>query len=147
MKSIKAIEEEIIPQKGSNIIENEIITIENLILNDKMILNLIKKYTEKLQLENDILSISQSFEIKNNNLVVFNFPNDILFDKFKDLNNDFTQYCRIELKTLDLSFDGILKVVEAKAKPRTEQEKYNAMLAKNPNLNLLKEKLNLDLKF
>jgi DNA polymerase-3 subunit gamma/tau len=80
--------------------------------------------------------VTRDFELIKNELT-FKLPNKILFDIFFEIKQDLTE----------IQIDAIITAEETKAKPRTEQEKFESMAEKNPELWKLKEALGLDLSF
>jgi DNA polymerase-3 subunit gamma/tau len=90
--------------------------------------------------------VTRDFELIKNELT-FKLPNKILFDIFFEIKQDLTDLLRKKLHNGEIQIDAIITAEETKAKPRTEQEKFESMAEKNPELWKLKEALGLDLSF
>jgi DNA polymerase-3 subunit gamma/tau len=90
--------------------------------------------------------VTRDFELIKNELT-FKLPNKILFDIFFEIKQDLTDLLRKKLHNGEIQIDAVITAEETKAKPRTEQEKFESMAEKNPELWKLKEALGLDLLF
>ncbi len=77
----------------------------------------------------------------------FKLPNTFLLSLFDTVKPDFLEYMKRKLRNPDITADAIVTAVESVAKPRTEQQKFEAMAKKNPVLWDLKKGLDLDLIF
>ena len=71
--------------------------------------------------------------------------NQTLMDFFQVIKQELTDFIRKEVGNYELQISAILTADTKAAKPRTEQEKFHAMLEKNPALKDLKDNLGLDL--
>lgn len=81
------------------------------------------------------------------NELSFKLSNKILHDVFLEIKQDLTDYLRKKLHNSEIQIDAFITAEETKAKPRTEQEKFESMAQKNPSIWKLKEALGLDLLF
>jgi DNA polymerase-3 subunit gamma/tau len=66
---------------------------------------------------------------------------------FEDIKTDLLEYLKRKLKNSNLTAEAVLTAEEAVLKPRTEQQKFEAMAEKNPLIWDLKTSLDLDLIF
>lgn len=85
-------------------------------------------------------------ELKENTFE-FKLQNKVKYDVFYEVKQEFLDFLRSKLENYEIQAEAIITAELTKAKPRTEQEKFEIMAAKNPNLNKLKEELGLDLIF
>lgn len=77
----------------------------------------------------------------------FKLPNTFLLSLFEALKSDLLEYMKRKLRNPDITADAMVTAAESVAKPRTEQQKFEAMAEKNPALWDLKKGLDLDLIF
>jgi DNA polymerase III subunit gamma/tau len=90
--------------------------------------------------------VISDFDLKDNSLN-FKLSNKILFDVFFEIRQDLLDFLRKKLHNSHIQLDAHITAEETKAKPRTEQEKFESMAKKNPEIWKLKETLDLDLLF
>jgi DNA polymerase III subunit gamma/tau len=95
--------------------------------------------TEKIVYDSD-------FNIENT-LLTFKLTNKIQHDIFYEIKQELLNFLRKKLENSEIQVEAIITSIESKAKPRTEQEKFEAMAKKNPEIIKLKEELGLDLLF
>lgn len=95
---------------------------------------------------NESRILESDFDLKDEHFV-FKLPNTILRDIFYEIRQDFIDQLRKKLSNFKITAEAEITAVETKAKPRTEQEKFEKMAQKNPDLWKLKETLDLDLLF
>lgn len=96
-----------------------------------------ERRTEKYIVESD-------FELKDNMLTLF-LVNSTLMELFHELKQEILDFIRKDIGNDSLQISAILTAEKKEAKPRTEQEKFKAMLEKNPALKNFKDELGLDL--
>jgi DNA polymerase III subunit gamma/tau len=77
----------------------------------------------------------------------FKLANKVKFDIFYELRQDLLDFLRKKLENGTITAEAIIRAEQTKAKPRTEQEKFESMANKNPAIWKLKEALDLDLLF
>ncbi len=92
------------------------------------------------------MTFNSVFEIKENNLH-FKVKNQLLHDIFVEKKQELLDNLRKSLNNTLVQATVEIDATVSKAKPRTEQEKFEIMAEKNPNLLKLKEDLGLDLIF
>jgi DNA polymerase-3 subunit gamma/tau len=95
---------------------------------------------------NERLIMESGYDIKGTH-VHFKLPNTFLYSLFENLKTDLLEFMKRKLKNSHLSADAVVTAEETQAKPRTEQQKFEAMAEKNPVLWDLKKGLDLDLIF
>ncbi|WP_310586660.1 hypothetical protein [Marinilongibacter aquaticus] len=96
----------------------------------------------KKQTEQQIL---KSAFVLENKRVTLQLVNQTLLDFYQEMKQDILDFLRKEIGSSQLQIEAILVAAKSEAKPRTEQEKFTAMVEKNPALKLLKDELGLDL--
>ncbi len=80
-----------------------------------------------------------------------NFVIELLLDNraqemtLRDRKSDLIEFLRSELQNQKIILDSILVESDSPSKPYTPEEKFKAMAEKNPSLNSLKDKLDLEL--
>ncbi len=77
----------------------------------------------------------------------FKLPNTFLLSLFESIKSDLLEFMKRKLRNPDITADAIVTAAQAAAKPRTEQQKFEAMAESNPILWDLKKGLDLDLIF
>jgi DNA polymerase-3 subunit gamma/tau len=95
---------------------------------------------------NERLIFESGYDIKDTH-IQFKLPNTFLYGLFENLKSDMLEFLKRKLKNGEISADAIVTAEETQAKPRTEQQKFEAMAEKNPVLWELKKSLDLDLIF
>ncbi len=98
-----------------------------------------KKQTERF-------IVDSSFELKGDTIEL-KLVNQTLMDLFLELKQDIIDFIRKDLRNGSVQLDAVLTAEIKEAKPRTEQEKYNLMVEKNPALKKFRDDLGLDLVF
>lgn len=81
----------------------------------------------------------------NGTLIEVDVENGVQMDELKLGKIDLLNYLRPELSNFALDIQGVQVEVTKSRKPYTSQEKYQAMLAKNPALETLRKAFNLGL--
>jgi DNA polymerase-3 subunit gamma/tau len=79
--------------------------------------------------------------------IAFKLPNTFLMGLFDDIKTDLLEFLKRKLKNSQITAEAILTAAETVLKPRTEQQKFEAMAEKNPLIWELKSALDLDLIF
>lgn len=128
--------EEVVPTE-SGVTEEQAYTPESI---RKALDNMSKTF--KKQTERFI--VDSSFELKGDTIEL-KLVNQTLMDLFLELKQDIVDFIRKDLRNGSIQLDAILTAEIKEAKPRTEQEKYNAMVEKNPALKKFRDDLGLDL--
>ncbi len=85
------------------------------------------------------------FEIRGEVTIHFRLLNKLKEDMLNELKQELLDFLRKTLGNSAIQVSSEVTAEESKAKPRTEQEKFEAMLRKNPVLKELKDRLGLDL--
>lgn len=79
--------------------------------------------------------------------ISFKLPNTFLMGLFDDIKTDLLEFLKRKLRNSQITAEAILTAAETVLKPRTEQQKFEAMADKNPLIWELKSALDLDLIF
>ncbi len=145
LKSSKELEVEVMQEQVSNHAQlpelteasNQPYTIEEL-------KNALLAYGRTLQKQSDQLVVKSDFTT-NGHEVELKLSNQLQLDLFKEQKQDITDFIRRMLQNVNIQLAAVVVAEVKEAKPRTEQEKYKAMLEKNPALQDLKDSLGLDL--
>lgn len=95
---------------------------------------------------NEKLLFESGYDL-NGTHIRFKLPNTFLLSLFETVKSDLLEYMKRKLRNPDITADAIVTAAESIAKPRTEQQKFEAMAEKNPVLWDLKKGLDLDLIF
>jgi DNA polymerase-3 subunit gamma/tau len=111
-----------------------------------MAIGILAEFAEGRSTQTEKMVVTRDFDLSKNDLN-FKLPNKILFDIFFEIKQDLTDFLRKKLHNTEIQIDAIVTAEETKAKPRTEQEKFESMAQKNPAIWKLKEALGLDLLF
>jgi hypothetical protein len=90
------------------------------------------------------LILKSDFDLEGN-LITLKLVNQTLMDLFGELKQDILDFIRKKLQNTDIQLTSLLVAAKNEGKPRTEQEKFKAMLEKNPALKDFKDELGLDL--
>lgn len=90
------------------------------------------------------LILKKEYEFKDNTLV-FSLDNNFQQTTFNEFKQDLAMFVRSTIKNTEVQFEAIVRKTEQVHRPYTAQEKYNAMKDKNPFIEQLRDKLNLDL--
>lgn len=104
----------------------------------------LKAYGKTLQKQTEKFIVESDFELKDGVLTLL-LVNNTLMELFHELKQDILDFVRKELKNGSILIDARLIAEVKEAKPRTEQEKFKAMVEKNPALKTFKDDLGLDL--
>lgn len=83
--------------------------------------------------------------LKDNFVIQFSLPNSIMRDQFKQGQPKLLKYLRESFNNYGLSLDVIVNETIEKKFAYTPQEKYNKLKEKNPKIELLKDRFQLDL--
>lgn len=90
------------------------------------------------------LIVKSSFQLKDQTLEM-HLMNQTLMDLFDEIRQELLDFLRKETGGTRIEVGAKIVADQKKAKPRTEQEKFHAMLEKNPALKDLKDDLGMDL--
>lgn len=113
---------------------------------DAMAIGVLGEFFNARTSPNEKLIFNTEFEIKETH-ILFKLPNTVLLDLFTDLKSELTEFLKRKLRNGNIMVEAVVVAVEKAAKPRTEQQKFEAMAEKNPSLWNLKTALDLDLLF
>src|SRR5699024_2285866 len=105
-------------------------------------------FAERLRAENKITlyTIMTSGEpVLEGNVIKIGVENRIQEQELREGKIDILNYLRIELKNYSLDLKETMLEQERVRKPYTSKEKYQAMVTKNPKLDLLRRKFDLGL--
>jgi DNA polymerase-3 subunit gamma/tau len=103
-------------------------------------------YSNELTSQTEKMMAKSDFDLEKENLL-FKLSNKILHDIFLEKRQEMADFLRKKLHNANIQLDAYIAAEETKAKPRTEQEKFESMAMKNPDIWKLKDALGLDLLF
>jgi hypothetical protein len=151
-KSIKALEESPVLQQKPPL-EVEIAKIVQDAKNEvstsfkkENISELIHAFSAKLENESDKMAVETEFRMEGQS-ITFMFPNALMTEKFGDLKTELFHEIAKVSGSQNWELNSEIAAMDTKIKIYKTQDKFEAMVAKNPMLLTLKEKLNLDLDF
>lgn len=107
-----------------------------------------KTFANKLRAENRITLytiMTADAPVLENNKIQVGVENKIQEQELRDGKIDILNFLRVELKNYALELEEVLIEQKRVRKPYTSKEKYQAMVAKNPKLDLLRQKFDLGL--
>jgi len=99
---------------------------------------------KKLSKQSQLMILKSKFELKDHQLTLM-LVNQTLMDLFDELKQEILDFIRKHLNNGSIQIGAVLVAAKNDGKPRTEQEKFKAMLEKNPALKDFKDELGLDL--
>jgi DNA polymerase III subunit gamma/tau len=99
---------------------------------------------KKLETQSQKHILKSDFDLEGNQITL-RLVNQTLMDLFDELKQEILDSIRKKIQNTDVQLTSILVVAKNEGKPRTEQEKFKAMLEKNPALKTFKDELGLDL--
>jgi hypothetical protein len=88
-------------------------------------------------------TLKSDFELREH-AIEFMLANPLEKEKVETEKGALLQHLRTSFATADLSISYHVNVAKGSSRPYTPKEKFDAMIAKNPQLGKLKEKLGLD---
>jgi DNA polymerase-3 subunit gamma/tau len=83
--------------------------------------------------------------LKENNVLELNLDNKAQELTMKERKIDLLDFLRSELRNNSIQLETVLVETVSQSKPYTQEEKYKAMLERNPELKTLREALDLEL--
>ncbi len=99
---------------------------------------------KKMSKQSQLMILRSEFELKDHQLTLM-LVNQTLMDLFDELKQEILDFIRKQLNNASIQIASVLVAAKNEGKPRTEQEKFMAMLEKNPALKDFKDELGLDL--
>ncbi len=111
-------------------------------------LNKWNEFAEKLKKENKITLytiMSSGTPVLEGTRIKVEVENGVQMDELKLGKIDMLNYLRVQLRNFSLDLEGVMVEKTKERKPYTSQEKYQAMLAKNPLLEELRKTFDLGL--
>lgn len=145
LRSVKALEEAVNTAKESSS-GLEVQITDNKEFTFGMAKGVLMELARQRTSPNESRVLESDFELEST-LMTFKLPNTILKDIFYEIRSDVLELLKRKLHNGTIQIEAIITAEETKMKPRTEQEKFENMAEKNPNLWKLKESLDLDLMF
>lgn len=145
LRSVKALEEAVNTAKEATA-GQEIIITDNKDFTFGQAKGVLMELARQRTSPNESRVIESDFDL-DGTLMTFKLPNTILKDIFYEIRSDVLELLKRKLHNGNIQIEAIITAEETKMKPRTEQEKFENMAEKNPNLWKLKESLDLDLMF
>lgn len=145
LRSVKALEEAVNTAKESSS-GLEVQITDNKEFTFGMAKGVLMELARQRTSPNESRVLESDFELVST-LMTFKLPNTILKDIFYEIRSDVLELLKRKLHNGTIQIEAIITAEETKMKPRTEQEKFENMAEKNPNLWKLKESLDLDLMF
>jgi len=104
------------------------------------------EFSNQRNSQTEKIVFASDFDLNNANFT-FKLYNKVQLDVFYEIRQELLDFLRKKLENSEILCEAFVATEETKAKPRTEQEKFEAMSIKNPNIWKLKEALDLDLLF
>jgi len=148
LKSLKELEDEIekdLEIKDGHLIEKDSIKSNKPITRGHTV-GVLTEFISKKSTTTEKMVFSSDFDL-NDSLITFKLVNKVQLDIFNEQKQELVDFLRKKLENSYLECNAILTAEEVKAKPRTEQEKFESMAKKNPKIWDLKAALDLDLLF
>lgn len=105
-------------------------------------------YAEQLKAENKINLYTMMTTMQprlNGTLIEIDVENGVQMDVLQSAKVDVLNYLRVKLQNFSLDLQGVMMEHTISRKPYTSQEKYQAMVNKNPLLDTLRKEFNLGL--
>ncbi|WP_426790859.1 DNA polymerase III subunit gamma/tau [Sphingobacterium sp. WOUb80] len=105
-------------------------------------------YAEQLKTENKINLYTMMTAMQprlNGTLIEIDVENGVQMDVLQSAKVDVLNYLRVKLQNFSLDLQGVMMEHTISRKPYTSQEKYQAMVNKNPLLDTLRKEFNLGL--
>ncbi|MDR2270056.1 MAG: DNA polymerase III subunit gamma/tau [Sphingobacterium sp.] len=105
-------------------------------------------YAEQLKAENKINLYTMMTTTQprlNGTLIEVDVENGVQMDVLQSAKVDVLNYLRVKLQNFALDLQGVMMEFTVSRKPYTSQEKYQAMVTKNPLLDTLRKEFNLGL--
>lgn len=105
-------------------------------------------YAEQLKAENKINLYTMMTATQprlNGTLIEIDVENAVQMDVLQSAKVDVLNYLRVKLQNFALDLQGVMMEFTVSRKPYTSQEKYQAMVSKNPLLDTLRKEFNLGL--
>ncbi|WP_333865458.1 DNA polymerase III subunit gamma/tau [Sphingobacterium sp.] len=105
-------------------------------------------YAEQLKAENKINLYTMMTAMQprlNGTLIEIDVENGVQMDVLQSAKVDLLNYLRVKLQNFSLDLQGVMMEHTISRKPYTSQEKYQAMVNKNPLLDTLRKEFNLGL--
>jgi DNA polymerase-3 subunit gamma/tau len=106
--------------------------------------NAVDEFRGKVSSDSAKLILKNGYEFKDKTLV-FSLSNGLQESTFMEIRQDLASFVREKINNTEIQFKAVLRKTTVNLRPYTAQEKYNAMKAKNPMIEKLREALNLDL--
>jgi DNA polymerase-3 subunit gamma/tau len=104
----------------------------------------VDEFRGKVSSDSAKLILKNGYEFKDKTLV-FSLSNGLQESTFMEIRQDLASFVREKVNNTEIQFKAVLRKTTVNLRPYTAQEKYNAMKAKNPMIEKLREALNLDL--
>ncbi|WP_341228286.1 DNA polymerase III subunit gamma/tau [uncultured Arcticibacterium sp.] len=101
--------------------------------------------TKIMERQSQQMILKSNFDLSEDGIITLKLVNQTLMDLFDESKQDILDFVRKQIQNTSLQLTAILVAAKNEGKPRTEQEKFKAMLEKNPALKDFKDELGLDL--
>jgi hypothetical protein len=108
--------------------------------------DIIHAFSAKLETDSDKMAVESDFTLEGQSLT-FMFPNALMAEKFADYKTDIFHEIAKASGSQAWEINSEIAAIDTKIKIYKTQDKFEAMVAKNPLLLKFKEELNLDLDF
>lgn len=140
------LEKQLFKKKGADQVQEEkqVEPDQKLDLNKENVKKLLLDYEKKVQKQTERLVLRGDFELHGNHISL-QVMNQTMQSTFMEMKQALLDYLRNYTGTPELQIDALVTAEVKAMKPRTEQEKYEAMVKQNPILEDLKRDLGLDL--
>jgi DNA polymerase-3 subunit gamma/tau len=119
-------------------------TLENKPFNKEELVEALLACGKKMETQSQKHILKSDFDLEGSQ-VTLRLVNQTLMDLFDELKQSILDFIRKKLQNTEIQLSSTLVAAKNQGKPRTEQEKFKAMLEKNPALKTFKDELGLDL--
>ena len=146
LKSVLAMQDEMVskdPEKEKYVVSENT---QGQAFTKPMAIGVLIDYSNELTSQTEKMMAKSDFDLEKEHFK-FKLSNKILHDVFLEKRQEMADFLRKKLHNTNIQLDAHIDAEETKAKPRTEQEKFESMALKNPDIWKLKESLGLDLLF
>src|SRR5690606_13856009 len=134
-KSVVAMEESIQQVSGrKEEMEPSVENFGNQSFTGKEAADALRFFAEQRDSTTERMIFLSDFEIRDQTTIHFKLLNKLKDDVLTDLRQELLDFLRKKLRNSGIQISSEITAEETKAKPRTEQEKFEAMARKNPAL-------------
>jgi hypothetical protein len=118
----------------------------NISFSKEKIKAILHDFSAKLEADSDKMAVESEFRLNGQSLT-FMFPNALMAEKFGEYKTEIFHEIAKASGSQNWEINSEIAAIATKVKIYKTQDKFEAMVAKNPLLMTFKETLNLDLDF